>query len=168
MPSGGLRVFHGSARHSSSSTSRSSPPCRSRAPRNHASRSERLPKTRLLQYSPLQPDRAEQRRTPPANNKGKRFQAFAAHARGLVVDCQYILPCPHSPANANVCTIRGCKGVNYSSEVVRDVLLSGIFDQDIKRKLLGDSTLESKTLNELVRFVENKEAMRGEVAKLQH
>ena len=42
--------------------------------------------------------------------------------------------------------------------MVRDILLSGIFNQDIKRDVLGDSTLKSKTLNELIRFVENKEA----------
>ena len=92
--------------------------------------------------------------------QGERFQAFAARARGLVVDCQYILPCPHAPANENVCNIIGCRGVDYSLEVVRDVLLSGIYDQDIKRDVLGDSTLESKTLNELVRFVDNKKAAR--------
>ena len=81
--------------------------------------------------------------------QGERFQAFAARARGLVVDCQYILPCPHAPANENVCNIIGCRGVDYSLEVVRDVLLSGIYDQDIKRDVLGDSTL-----------VDNKKAAR--------
>ena len=128
------------------------------------------PENKAIAVQPVATGQSRAEAHSPRQQQGERFQTFAAHAhaRGLVVDCQYILPCPHSPANANVCTIRGCKGVNYSSEVVRDVLLSGIFDQDIKRKLLGDSTLESKTLNELVRFVENKEAMRGEVAKLQH
>ena len=50
--------------------------------------------------------------------------------------------------------------MDYSSKVVRDVLLSGIYDQDIKKDVLGDSTLESKSLNKLVRFVKNKEAAR--------
>ena len=79
--------------------------------------------------------------------QGERFQAYAARARGLVVDCQYILPCPDARANKDVCSVRACRGVDYSSESVRNVLLSGIYDQDIKRDVLGNSTLESKSLN---------------------
>ena len=54
--------------------------------------------------------------------QGEWFQAFAARTRGLMVNCQYVLPCPHARANEDVCSVRGCRGVDYSSEVVRDVL----------------------------------------------
>ena len=59
-----------------------------------------------------------------------------------------MLPCP-TRQSTQKCAPSGaaeCRGVDYSSEVVRDVLLSSIFDQDIKREVLGDSALESKTL----------------------
>ena len=37
----------------------------------------------------------------------------------------------------------GCLGVNYSTAVVKDVLLNGIADADIKHEILGDAMLET-------------------------
>ena len=56
---------------------------------------------------------------------GEQFQAFSAKVRGLTTDCNYILPCPHAVAAAQVCTaIPDCRGVDYTSEVIKDILLS--------------------------------------------
>ena len=57
-----------------------------------------------------------------------------------------------------------CAGVDYSTAVVKDVLLNGIADADIKRKILGDAALASKTVQEVVTIVEAKEAARDAVA----
>ena len=89
---------------------------------------------------------------------GERFQAFTAKVRGLTTDCKYILPCPHVPVGEQVCTIVGCIGVDYMPEVIKVILLSGMYDHDVRREVLGDSTVKDKTVNELIRFVKAKEA----------
>ena len=76
----------------------------------------------------------------------ERFQAFPARARGLTIDCQYVLPCPHMPDGKQVC------GVDYTPKGIKDILLSGICNQDVRREVLGDSSVEDKSVNELVRF----------------
>ena len=91
----------------------------------------------------------------------ERFQAFAAKVRGLTTDCKYILPCPHAPVGEQVCTIVDCRGVDYTPEVIKDILLSGIYDHDVRREVLGNSITEDKSVNELIRFVEAKEAARN-------
>ena len=50
--------------------------------------------------------------------------------------------------------------MNYTSEVIKDILLSGIYDQEVRCEVLGDSSVEAKSVNELVRFIEAKEAAR--------
>ena len=92
---------------------------------------------------------------------GERFQAFAAKVRGLTTDCNYVLPCPQAVAAAQVCTaVPDCRGVDYTSEVIKDILLSGIYDLDVRRKVLGTAGIEDKTVNDLVRIVEAKEVAR--------
>ena len=87
---------------------------------------------------------------------GERFQQFTARVQGLVIDCQYKLPCLHARAGNELCATAGCRGVDYSTAVVKDVLLNGNADADIKREILGDATLASKTGQEVVTVVEAK------------
>ena len=61
-------------------------------------------------------------------------------------------------AATQVCTIVGCRGVDYTPEVIKDILLSGIYDHDVRREVLGSSSIEDKSVNDLIRFVEAKEA----------
>ena len=95
---------------------------------------------------------------------GERFQQFTARVRGLVIDCQYKLPCPNAGPGNEACATTGCIGVDYSTTVVKDVLLNSIADADIKREILGDVNLASKTVQEVVTIVEAKEAARDAVA----
>ena len=72
-----------------------------------------------------------------------------------------MLPCPHAVAPAQVCTdVQNCAGVVYTSEVIKDILLSGIFDLDVRREVLGTAGIEEKSAHELVCIVEAKEAAR--------
>ena len=84
-----------------------------------------------------------------------------AKVRGLTTDCNYILPCPHAAANAQVCMeAADCRCINYTPEVIKDILLSGIYKLDVHRKVLGTAGIEDKSVNDLVRIVEAKEAAR--------
>ena len=76
---------------------------------------------------------------------GERLQVFAAKVRWLTTDCKNILPCPHAPVGEQVCTIVGCRGVDYTPEVIKDILLSGIYDHDVRRE-----AIEDKTVNKLI------------------
>ena len=83
--------------------------------------------------------------------------------RGLITDCNYILPWPHAvaAAAAQVCTaVPDCRGVDYTSEVIKDILLSGIYDLNVRREVLSTAEIEDKTVNELVRIVKANEAAR--------
>ena len=81
----------------------------------------------------------------------ERFQAFAAKVRGLTTDCSYVLPCPHAAADEQACAaVPNCGGVDYTSEVIKDILLSGIYDLDVRREVLGTAGIEDKTVNKLV------------------
>ena len=91
---------------------------------------------------------------------GVRYQALTAKVRGLTTDCKYILPCPHAPVGEQVCAKVRCRGIDYTSEVIKDILFSGIYDQEVRGEVFGDSAIEDKSVNELVRFVEAKEAAR--------
>ena len=68
-------------------------------------------------------------------------------------------PLPAGPAQ--VCTTApNCTGVDYTPEVIKDILLSGIYDLDVRRDVLGTTGIEEKSVNDLVRIVEAKEAAR--------
>ena len=97
---------------------------------------------------------------------GERFQTFAAKVRGLTTNCNYILPCPHAapavpPAPAvRACNVANCVGTDYTSKVIKDILLSGIHDHDVRREVLGTVGVEEKSVHEIIRIVEGKEAAR--------
>ena len=91
---------------------------------------------------------------------GERFQTFAAKVRGLTTDCNYVLPCLHAAPTERACNVANCVGVNYTSKVVKDILLSGIHNPDVRREVLGTSGVEEKSVHEIIRIVEGKEAAR--------
>ena len=62
------------------------------------------------------------------------------------------------------CATAGCEGVDYSTAVVKDVLLNGIADADIKCEIFGDATLGTKSVGEVVTVVEAKEVERDAVS----
>ena len=79
--------------------------------------------------------------------------------RDLTTDCNYVLPCPHAAAAAQACAaVLGCSSVDYTSEVIKDILLSGIYDLDVRCEVLGTAGIEDRTINDLVCIVEAKEA----------
>ena len=50
--------------------------------------------------------------------------------------------------------------------MVKDVLISGLADEDIKRDVLGLPDLDSKSLEDTVSFVEAKEMARDALSKV--
>ena len=81
--------------------------------------------------------------------RDETFWAFAARVRGKAETCDFIAACE-------------CRNnVDYTSHVIRDVLLSGISDPDIRREVLGTSGILKKAVNDVIALVENKEMARN-------
>ena len=49
----------------------------------------------------------------------------------------------------------------YTEEAIRDVLLNGIADMDIRREALSSEGIQRKTINEIIALVESKEIARN-------
>ena len=77
------------------------------------------------------------------------FRTFAARVRGKAETCEYTATCE--------C---GAK-VDYTDHSIRDTLLGGIQDPDIRREVLGIADILKKPVNDVIAVVENKEMARN-------
>ena len=83
------------------------------------------------------------------------IQTFAARVKGKAQTCGFTMKsaCP--------CALR----VDYTQEVVKDVLLAGICDDEVKMRVhdvLDDEEIDQKSVNEIITLIERKEkAMRA-------
>ena len=81
---------------------------------------------------------------------------FGARLRGQAGVCKFIIPCP------------SCTGdVNYTDEILRDVVTRNISDSEVQLDLLGDSN-HNMTLEEVLKFIEAKEAGKRSASRLLH
>ena len=84
------------------------------------------------------------------------IRSFCARARGQASICKITMPCPN-------CTHE----VNYTDNVLCDVLTRGLTDNDIQLDLLAEKQ-QDKTLEEIVQFVERKESGKRSAGQLLH
>ena len=78
-------------------------------------------------------------------------QSFYARVKGKADTCAYLVKCTH-----------GCqRSCDYTHEVIKDVLVTGISDPEIRRDVLGWQGLDNKTALEAVTFIESKEMARN-------
>lgn len=86
------------------------------------------------------------------------FRTFAARVQGKAETCEF-----HTKYNGvcDHCNSGYSGDVYYTDEVIRDVLLNGIADLDIRRDALSSDNIQKKPLTEVVAFVENRETARN-------
>ena len=77
------------------------------------------------------------------------FRAFTARVRGKAETCAFTTICECG------------KNVDYTDHVIRDVLLNGISDPDIRREVLGTTNILQTPVNDVIALVENKEMARN-------
>ena len=78
-------------------------------------------------------------------------RSWYAKIKGKADTCRYTKSCPN-----------GCNGeVDYTSEVIKDVLIAGLADQDIRKEVLGWYNLDSSAVAQTVTFIEQKEMARN-------
>ena len=83
------------------------------------------------------------------------FRTFAAKVRGKAETCKFEVKARRD------CGCDGSMTVDYTDEAIRDVLLAGVADMDIRREVLGSQDIQAKEVNDVVAFVENKEMARN-------
>ena len=81
---------------------------------------------------------------------------FGACLRSQAGVCKFIIPCPSCTAD-----------VNYTDEILRDVVTRNISDSEVQLDLLGDSN-QNMTLEEVLKFIEAKETGKCSASRLLH
>jgi hypothetical protein len=77
------------------------------------------------------------------------FRAYAARVRGKAEACEFTARC--------VCGLN----VDYTDHSIRDALLGGINDPDIRREVLGTANILRTPVNDVIGIIENKEMARN-------
>ena len=80
------------------------------------------------------------------------FRSFASRVRGKAETCEFQIDhkCPCGLTNS----------VDYTDHTMRDVLVAGIYDSDIRRDILGVEGIIAKSVNGVVSLVEGREMAR--------
>ena len=86
------------------------------------------------------------------------FRTFAARVQGKAKTCEFKTLYDGSCSNCNT-AYQG--EVYYTDEVIRDVLLNGIADVDIRRDALSADDIQTRPVTDVIAFVENKETARN-------
>ena len=87
---------------------------------------------------------------------GENARSFFARINGKAATCSYVIDC-----NSGTCT----NTVDFTEIIVKDVLISGLADVDIKKEILGCPELDNQSVQETVTFIEAKEMARDALAK---
>ena len=77
---------------------------------------------------------------------------FYARVQNTARQCNFTVPCTE-PA----CARNRAPFISYCDEIVKQVVLCGLADTDIKREVLGVSGINGKTLTETLGLIEDKE-----------
>ena len=85
---------------------------------------------------------------------GQTFREFYANTRAAAATCAYKVKCHHACCTDNA-------PIDYTQEVVKDILLAGIIDVEIRKDVLSLTDLDSKSARDIVRIVEEKETARN-------
>lgn len=89
-------------------------------------------------------------------SEDENFRAFAARVKGKAETCSF------SVEGTCVCGL--AVTTDYTAEMMRDVLLAGIANLDIRQEALSCEDVSKKPINDLIGFVERREMSRSAAA----
>ena len=84
--------------------------------------------------------------------RDEAFRAFAVQARGKAETCGF--------TTSSLCTCGQSNAVDYTDNILRDVLVAGIYDTEIQRDILGIEGITERLVNEVISLVEKREMAR--------
>ena len=102
----------------------------------------------------IQPVAISVRRTELLNltqDRGEPIRSFQAKVKGKALTCNYRIRCSCDPP----------QDVDYTDCVMKDVLLNGLADEDIKKEVLGLQDLDTLSIADTVARIETKETARN-------
>lgn len=79
---------------------------------------------------------------------GQPVRSFVAKVKGKAQVCSFTKTC-----TASLCS----QQIDFSDEIVKYVVISGIADEEIKKDVLGHADLDTRSLNDTITLIENKE-----------
>ena len=83
------------------------------------------------------------------------FREFAARVQSKAEVCEFKTHFTGCCAACN-CKTTFCGETYYTDEVIRDVLINGIADMDIRREALSAERILEKSVTEIVAFIESR------------
>ena len=86
------------------------------------------------------------------------FRTFAARVQGKAETCEYQTV---YNARCSNCDTAVYGKTYYTDEVIRDVLLNGVADSDIRREALSAEGMQVKAVTEVIAFIESREIARN-------
>ena len=86
------------------------------------------------------------------------FRKFAARVQGKAEVCEFVT---QYSGKCGQCEAEYSGTTYYVDEMIRDVLLDGIADIDIRREALSVEGMQTKSVNEIIAFVESRETARN-------
>ena len=81
------------------------------------------------------------------------IRTFVARIRGKAETCGF--------TTSVVCHCGRKNDANYTEEVIRDVLLAGIYDLDIRREALSTPGIQERSTNDIISIIEGREMARN-------
>lgn len=87
---------------------------------------------------------------------GQLFREFFANVRAAASTCDFNIQCPKPCCKDE-------KPIDYTSKVVKDILVAGIADPEIRKDVLGHPDLDKMVDKEIVKLVEEKEMAKNAV-----
>ncbi len=91
--------------------------------------------------------------TQMSQSSDEPIRTFAARVRGKAETCGF--------TTSVRCECGKELSVDYTSETVRDVILAGINDNDIRREALSAQNLQTEPINSVISFIESREMARN-------
>lgn len=82
---------------------------------------------------------------------GEKTRSFVARIRGKATTCGYKQECCGTTCNVQT---------DFTEMIVKDVLINGLNDEEIKKEVLGWADVDDKTVEEALSFIEGKEMAR--------
>ena len=83
-------------------------------------------------------------------------RSFAAHLKRKVSTCSYTCTCPKDGSS---------QVIGFTKIILKDILVTDLADEDIRKEILGWKRLDEKIVNETSGFMEAKEMLRDAMSK---
>ena len=84
----------------------------------------------------------------------EQFKAFVSRIHKLSIDCHFVMSCAQAVGDAMTCNQPDCNGREYTDEIVKNVMLNGIYDSEIRQQVLAETDVHRKSNAMITLWVE--------------